>query len=203
MHVTIDRLGKLAILHLSCLSVANTTFAEQSPDEIALSPGDGFLLIRLICNEGERVGRLDFKNLQTGVVITTRTDSYKSAGHKAWMALLALPEGRYFWSEYEHFYRIGNEQPRLNTRLTRTGGAVSTNETFEVVSGVINYAGDWVMRINWHRLDPIIGLDMKTLERLIDRYPDHVNKYEVYLSMMGKKAISLMEFQRIVKELSE
>ncbi len=59
------------------------------------------------------------------------------------------------------------------------------------------------MRINWHRLDPIIGLDMKTLERLIDRYPDHVNKYEVYLSMMGKKAISLMEFQRIVKELSE
>ena len=203
MLATVNRLGKLAILHLICLSVSCPTYAEQSPDEIALSPGYGYLLIRVICPDGERIARLVMTNLETGAEITTRSDMYKSAGQRAWMALVAMPEGRYFWSEYEPSYRVGLEQPQFNARLSRPDVPVSTSNTFEIVPGVINYAGDWVMRIRSYRRDPIIGHNIETVERLVDGYPEHVQKYEVYLSMMGKNAISLTEFLKLVEEHSD
>jgi hypothetical protein len=44
---------------------------------------------------------------------------------------------------------------------------------------------------------------METVERLIDRYPEYTKRYEIYLSMMDKNAISLKEFLKIVKEHSD
>ena len=191
-----------AMLWLGCLFVSSPNVAEESPDEMALQPGYGYLLIRVICPAGERVARLELTNLKTGAVITTRSDMYKSAGQKAWMAMVAIPEGRYFWSEYEPTYYAGLEQPRLNRRLTRTEVPSST-DTFEIVPGVINYAGDWVMQLTHYKRDPTISHKMETVERLVDRYPEYIKRYEIYLSMMGKSAISLKEFLKIVKEHSD
>ena len=192
----------MAILYLCCLIVASPNHAQESPDEIALSPGYGYLLIRLICPNGERIARFEMTNLETGDVITTRSDMYKAAGQKAWMGLIALPEGRYFWSKYEPVYRTGLESPRHNPVLTRNAPS-SASDTFEITPGVINYAGDWVMYFRSIRQNPIVSHDAKTIQRLVDRYPEHVKRYEVYLSMMGKKGVSLKEFLRIVEEHSD
>ncbi len=191
----------VAVLCLCCLFVSSPNLADESPDEIALQPGSGYLLIRVICPAGERIARLDMTNLETGAVITTRSDMYESAGQKAWMAMVAIPEGRYFWSEYEATYHVGLEQPRLN-RILKRGGPSSASGTFEIVPGVINYAGDWVMQLTHYKRDPTISHKMETVERLVDRYPEHTKRYEIYLSMMDKKAISLKEFLNIVKEHS-
>jgi hypothetical protein len=191
----------VAILWLGCLFVSSSNLADESPDEIALQPGHGYLLIRVICPAGERIARLEMTNLETGAVITTRSDMYQSAGQKAWMAIVAIPEGRYFWSEYEPTYHVGLEQPRLN-RILKRGGPSSASGTFEIVPGVINYAGDWVMQLTHYKRDPTISHKMETVERLVDRYPEYTKRYEIYLSMMDKKAISLKEFLKIVKEHS-
>jgi len=190
-----------AILWLGCLFVSSPNAAEESPNEMALQPGYGYLLIRVICPAGERIARLDMTNLATGAVITTRFDMYKLAGQKAWMAMVAIPEGRYFWSEYEPTYFAGLEQPKLNRGLTRTDVPSST-ETFEIVPGVINYAGDWVMQLTHYKRNPTIRHKMETVERLVDRYPEYIKRYEIYLSMMGKNAISLKEFLKLVQEHS-
>lgn len=192
----------VAILCLCCLFVSSPILADESPDEIALQPGSGYLLIRVICPAGERIARLEMTNLETGAVITTRSDMYESAGQKAWMAMVAIPEGRYFWSEYEPTYYAGLEQPRFNRRLTRTGVPSST-DTFEILPGVINYAGDWVMQLTHYKRDPTISHKMETVKRLVDRYPEYIKRYEIYLSMMGKNAISLEEFLKLVEEHSD
>ena len=191
-----------AILWLGCLFVSSPNVAEESPDEMALQPGHGYLLIRVICPAGERIARLEMTNLETGAVITTSSDMYKSAGQRAWMGLIALPEGRYFWSEYEPVYSVGLEQPRFNPVLKRSGPS-SASDTFEIVPGVINYVGDWVMAFSGPGRDPIIKHNMKTVELLVDRYPEYVKRYEIYLSMMGKTAISLKEFLKLVEEHSD
>ena len=68
---------------LGCLFASSPNVAEESPDEMALQPGYGYLLIRVICPDGERIARLEMTNSGTGAVITTRFDMYKSAGQKA------------------------------------------------------------------------------------------------------------------------
>jgi hypothetical protein len=48
-----------------------------------------------------------------------------------------------------------------------------------------------------------IRQNKKTPGRLFEEFPGYANRYEIYLSMMGKKAISLREFLSIVEEHSE
>ncbi len=87
----------------------------------------------------------------------------------------------------------------------------SASDTFEIVPGVINYIGDWEMRISagdvrssvTRRWSVDIRQNTKTLGRLFEEFPDYANRYEIYLSMMGKEAISLREFLSIVQEHSE
>jgi len=52
----------------------------------------------------------------------------------------------------------------------------------------------------------IFGADGERVERFeftFEEFPGYANRYEIYLSMMGKKAISLREFLSIVEEHSE
>ena len=145
-------------------------------------------------------------NPDTGYVIKTNSRMYKSAGLNAWMCLVAVSEGRYFVSEYTP--RVGDHFGGVwwNLEPIRLEAPSSTSNTFEIAPGVINYVGDWTMQSQWRRqkleMEPDVNFDMKTLERLIDRYPEYANRYDIYLAMMGKKAISLEEFRKIVEEHS-
>ena len=179
-----------------------TGHAQEAPDDAALSPGYGYLLIRLICPDGEQIARLEFTNVDTKEVITTSADMYEPAGQKARMGLIMMPEGRYYWSSYEPTYGVGLERPRFNDRVSRNGPS-SAEDTFEIVPGAINYAGDWVMRFLNLKQKPSINLDASTIQRAAERFPAHVTRYEVYLSMMGKQAISLADFLKLVEEHSD
>ena len=184
---------------LCCLFVSSPTLAEESPDEIALQPGYGYVLIRVIFPHEYRIASFEMTNFDTGDVVKTNSRMYKSAGLNAWMCLVAIPKGRYFLSEYRW---VLLRTPRASERYTQEGPR-SASDIFEIVPGVINYAGDWLMRINTRNWNPIISHNIKTVERLIDRYPEYANRYEIYLSMMGKNAISLKEFLKLVKEHSD
>ncbi len=178
-------------------------WAASLADEAPLPSGQGYMLIRIKLNQGERVGTLAMSSVDTNEVIRYRTNSFEPAGSSAWMALVAMPAGRYFWSEYETSFGTNVEASRNLTQMYKRNSPGSASDTFEIVSGVINYVGDWVMRVvpsHRSRLDPIIDYDKSTLERYLEQYPEHANKYEVYLSIMGKEAISLQELSKLAAE---
>ena len=192
----------VAIWGLCCLFASSPTLAEKAPDEIALQPGYGYLLIRVIGRSGERVVRLEMTNLDTGYVIKTNSRMYKSAGLYAWMCLVAVPEGRYFVSKYAPSY--GDYYAGwFNGKSIRLEAPSSASDTFEIAPRVVNYVGDWTMRVVSSRrmqLDTNIEFDKSTLERYLTQYPQYSNKYEIYLSVMGQEAISLAELAKTTEE---
>lgn len=175
-------------------------------DDSQLSSDHGYMLIRVKLEQRERVGVLVMSDVDKNHVIRIHTKSFEPAGTNAWMALVAMPNGRYFWSEYESIYGIGVEAARDLNRKHKRRAPGSASDTFEIVSGAVNYVGDWEMRVissQQMRLDPRIGYDKSTLERYVAQYPEYANRYEIYLSIMGKEAISLEELAKISKEQSE
>ena len=196
----------VAILWVCCLFVSFPILADESPDDIALQSGYGYLLIRLSEKQDGRVARFKMTNIDTGDVIKTTSRMYQSAGVDAWMCLVAVPEGRYFWSEYGRISKHYRISDFVHPELFRQGPPTSVSDIFEIVPGVINYVGDWVMRnalmeVRGHRiLEVDVTFNEKTLERLVDRYPEHAARYEIYVSLMGKYAISRKDYQRIVEE---
>ena len=201
----------VAGLLLCGLFVSLPAVAEELYQAAPIRPSHGYLLIRIAGANGERIERFEFTNQETGYVVTMRTDVCKPAGPRARMCIVISPPGRYFWSKYEVEYRIGME-PSLNQDppIIREAPG-STSDTFEIAPGVINYIGDWEMRISagdvrssgTRRWSVDIRQNTKTLGRLFEEFPDYSNRYEIYLSMMGKEAISLREFLSIVLEHSE
>lgn len=161
------------------------------------------MLIRVSLNQGERVGTLAMPSVETNQVVRCRTNSFKPTGINGWMALVAMPTGRYFWSEYETSYGTGVEAVRNLNQMHKRKSPGSASDTFEIVPGVVNYVGNWTMRVvplQRARLNPIIEYDKSTLERYLVQYPEHANQYEIYLSVMGKAAISLQELANIMDE---
>ena len=121
------------------------------------------------------------------------------------MALVAAPEGRYYWSKYEPVFGRAIEESRDLDRMYRRNAPSSAEDSFEVEAGVVNYIGDWTMRIvsaERRRLQPVIEYEKSTLERYVTEYPELVNEHEIYLSMMGKEAISLAELAKIIESQS-
>ncbi len=53
------------------------------------------------------------------------------------------------------------------------------------------------------RLNPVVQYDKATLERYVTEYPQLVNEHPIYLSMMGKAAISLQELAKIIESQSQ
>lgn len=181
-----------------CTLLSGVSLADDAP----LQSDQGYMLIRVSLNLGERVGTLAMSNVDTDEVIRCRTDSFKSAGSNGWMALVAMPVGRYFWSEYETSLGTNVEAARNLSQMHKRKSPGSASDTFEIVPGVVNYVGDWTMRVvasQRAQLDPIIEYDKSTLERYLAQYPEYANKYEIYLSVMGKAAISLQELAKITE----
>ena len=97
----------------------------------------------------------------------------------------------------------GVEAVRKLNQMHKRDAPGSADDSFEIVPGVVNYIGDWNMRIvpsQRAQLDPIIEYEKSTLERYLAEYPEHATRYEIYLSIMGKKAISLQELAKITEE---
>jgi len=182
-----------------CVLISSANFADEAP----LPSDQGYMLIRIGLNRGESVGTLAMSNVDTNEVIRCRTDSFEPAGSNGWMALVVMPSGRYFWSEYEASLGTGVEAVRNLNQMYKRKSPGSASDTFEIVPGVVNYVGDWTMRVlpsQRGRLEPIIAYDKSTLERYLLQYPEHANQYQIYLSVMGKAAISLQELAKIMEE---
>ena len=88
---------------------------------------------------------------------------------------------------------------RTSARALTQGAPESASETIEIVSGVVNYVGDWKMRISSlaspraMETSRTIEFGRSTLEKYFAKYPEYANKYEIYISEVGEKAISLNE----------
>ena len=191
-------------LGIGCLSFSGPILA----DEEQLPPDHGYMLIRLKLASGERVGLLRMHNVDTDHIVTIRQESFKKAGLNGWIALVAMPNGRYFYSDFLPTY--GPQDSAVKTFPRSAPGSAS--DTFEVVSGVVNYVGDWRMRnemqidasLRRHssfrrQLNPIVELSNSTLERYVTQFPDYSGKYEIYLSAMGKKAVPLDELVKPIE----
>jgi len=188
----LQRVILVLILGSGCLFPSRPNFADE-----ALLPSDhGYMLIRLKLTSRERVDIFAVSNMDTKNVIKIRRKSFEPAGVNAWIALVAMPNGRYFLSEYQPMFgTVGEDAQTLNRRY-RWNAPDSAGGTFEIVSEVVNYAGDWELRVeSSHRieLNPVIEFDKSTLERYVTQFPTYSSKYKIYLSPMGEKAISLDE----------
>jgi len=66
--------------------------------------------------------------------------------------------------------------------------------------------GNWRMRVvsvDRRRINPNIKYETSTLQRYVEEYPELASKHQVYVSMMGKAAISLDELVKIMNSRSE
>ncbi len=196
------RLMLFLFVGITCSFYSSPILAQ---DEL-LPSEHGYLLIRVKLSSRERVRTLAMSNVDTDHVVSMNTDSFEKVGLNSWMALVAIPSGRYFWSEYEPI--IGNDaaESQITSRRHRRSAPGSAGDTFEIVPGVVNYIGNWKMRTvssQRNRLDPVIEYDNATLQEYVSRYPERSIRYETYLSVMGKAAISLAELAKIIEEQSE
>jgi hypothetical protein len=188
----LQRVILILILGSGCLIPSRPNLADEAP----LPSDNGYMLIRLKLTSRERVDTIVMSNVDTNDVIRIRGNSFEQAGLNAWIALVAMPNGRYFLSEYQPMFGIASEEEKHLNRRFRWSAPDSATDTFEIVPGVVNYAGDWELRVEWSsriEMNPIIEFDKSTLERYLIQYPENSNRYKIYLSPMGEKAISLDE----------
>ena len=197
----------LGLLCLFASSIFSSAIAAEPTDGIEPLPGFGYLFIRILGSRDERVPRIEFSNLDSEYVAITRSDKCQSAGPNAWACLEMLPPGRYFWSKYQSDHRIGMERSTNQDPVIRREVPSSKSDSFEIVADVVNYVGDWNMKLTElsesRRWSMDVRQNSQTIGRLYELYPETANRYEIYLSMMGKKAISLQEFLKIMEKNSK
>ena len=187
------------LIALASLGASTMSFADIEP----LPDGHGYLVILVEMNPRERVRQLFMAEIDSDEVITIRMDDFSAAGSNKWMAVLPAAPGRYYWSLFEPFYGLGVSESRTMNQVHRRSGPNSADDTFEIKAGVINYIGDWRMRIissRRFRLEPEITYQMPTLERFATENLELANSLPIYLSMMGKEAISLDELAKMIEE---
>ncbi len=191
--------GIALIVGVCSLILSSSGFA----DDAALPDGYGYLVILVETNPRERVRQLFMAKVDADEVTAINMDDFRAAGSNRWMAVMQAPKGRYYWSLYEPFYGLGVSESRSLNQIHRRSAPNSADDTFEIRDGVINYVGDWRMRIissRRNRLEPAITYEVPTLERFAIDNPEVANSLPIYLSMMGKESISLEELAKILEE---
>jgi len=168
-------------------------------DDAELSAENGYLLIRLKLSQRERVDALVMQELDTGNVVRMHSDSFEPAGLNAWMALVAVPKGRYFLTEYLPKYGMtGAELQSLPQRhILATSG--TPDQSFEIVPGAVSYVGDWTIRVDALQRSqrrPVVEFDKATLERYVEKFPALSGRYMIYLSPLGEKAVSIADLAK-------
>ncbi len=200
------KFDRVIMILLACLMVSTPALPDEVTGEAALPPDHGYMLIHVGVSQRERINVFSFKEVDTKHEIKTRMKSFRPVGLNAWMALVPAPSGLYYWSEYEAIASMSVEGFRDLDSLFGRNAPSSADDSFEIVSGVVNYVGNWRMRVvssERRRIDPIISYETSTLQRYIEEYPELANKHQVYVSMMGKAAISLDELVKIKNSRSE
>jgi len=96
-----QKIDRVIMILLACLMVSTPALPDEVSGEAALPPDHGYLLIHVDVNQRERIDIFSFKDVDTQHEVETRMKSFRSVGVNAWMALVAVPSGRYYWSEYE------------------------------------------------------------------------------------------------------
>jgi len=191
--------GIVFVVGVCLLVLTSPSFA----DDTALPDGYGYLVILVETNPRERVRQLFMAMVDSDEATAMNMDDFLAAGSNSWMAVVQAPKGRYYWSVYEPSYGLGVSESRTLNQVHRRSAPSSADDTFEIREEAINYAGDWRMRINTgrrHRLEPEITYEIPTLERFAIDNPELANSLPIYLSMMGKEAISLEELAKMMEE---
>jgi hypothetical protein len=194
------------MLSLACILLTSPALPDEVASDAVLPADHGYMLIRVAVNRKERISIFAFRNVDTNDEVRLRMRSFEAAGASAWMALVAVPSGRYFWSEYAPTFGIGVEDAQEIDQIYSRGAPGDASDSFEIVPAVVNYVGDWKMRVvptARRRLEPAIQYDTSTLERYVEQYPELAGRYEIYMSMMGKAAISLNELAKILEDQAE
>ena len=199
-------LVSVAILMLGCILPTAPALPDEVASDAVLPADHGYLLIRVSVNRKERINVFAFRNVDTNDEVRLNHRSFVAAGSSAWMALVSAPTGRYFWSEYAPTFSIAVENDQqLGQTYARTAPK-SADDSFEIAAGAVNYVGDWRMKVvstARRRLEPAIQYNTSTLERYVEQYPELAGRYEIYMSMMGKAAISLNELAKILEDQAE
>ena len=200
------KIDRVIFTLLVSLMVSSPALADEVTGEADLPPDHGYMLIHVDVNQRERINVFSFTDVDTKHEVKTRMKSFRSVGVNAWMAIVAVPSGRYFWSEYEAIANSSVEGFRNLDSLFGRSAPSSADDSFEIVSGVVNYVGNWRMHVvssDRRRIHPIVSYETSTLQRFVEEYPELANKHQVYVSMMGKAAISLDELVKIMNSRSE
>ena len=183
---------------IACLAILTPALA----DVAALSEEQGYLVIRVQTNPRERVRQLFMAKVDSDEVTAMRMDDFLAAGSNNWMAVVPAAAGRYYWSLYEPFYGIGVSESRSLNQIHRRSAPESADDTFEIRDGVINYVGDWRMRIissRRFRLEPEITYEVSTLERFATDNLELANRLPIHISMIGKESISLEDLAKLME----
>ena len=195
IEMNIDQLRRSTLITFSCL-IALVVMGLGIAEKALSQSNYGYMLIRVNLSSRERVDVLAIMNVETKEDVRVESATFHPAGVNSWMALVPLPEGRYFLSEFVPRYGIGTAENRTLPTIQKRTDPGSESNTFEIVSGVVNYVGDWTMRINAsqnNRFESTVEFDKMTLERYLTEYPEQSSQFEIYLSPMGGNAVSINE----------
>jgi hypothetical protein len=90
------KFDRVIMILLACLMVSSPALADEVTGEADLPPDHGYMLIHVDVNKSERINVFSFTDVDTKHEVKTRMKSFRSVGVNAWMALVAVPSGRYF-----------------------------------------------------------------------------------------------------------
>ena len=201
--------------------ISSHGYGDELAVELSLTSGYGYLFVRLVGASDRMDVRFNFTNQDNGYVVKVNSAECESSGANARTCMVVASPGRYFWSKYESEVRVRLEKSRIQDPPINRDKPGSAADTFEIMAGAINYIGDWEMKIRSGNVDQRSisstpenvtmvrrwSIDTQqntaTLQGLFVDYPDYANRYGIYLSMMGKKAVSLQEFLKIIEQNSE
>ena len=179
----------LAVIVLLAVS---TLFTISRADDISLQANHGHVLVGVIHKPSfdtttTKRDRIVFKSFDSGHTFSARIRTKYTAGVNNSLSLLSAPEGYYFYSYVASDRAVSNLPFDKNT--------VSSDDIFEIKSGVVNYIGDWDLDADYYRRHkrgrPDVSYKPATLQKSLAHFPEYLNTYEISVSMRGKEATSL------------
>lgn len=174
--------------------------------------GFGYIVVRLTNANPERIAKFEWTHHESGYVVKVDSSECEPAGADARMCLVLAMPGRYFWSRYQTVSRFRMEDSLVQEPPMVREAPDSPSDTFEVVPAAINYIGDWEMKKNSvsystmsmrHQFKVDVVQNANSLKKIYTVFPDMANRHDLYLSMMGKQAISIEQFLKIVNQNAE
>jgi len=183
------------------LLAINTQFVTSHAEDISLQADHGHILVGVIYKNSfdtttTKRDRIVFRNFETGDTFGARLRTRYLAGVNKSVTLVSAPAGHYYFSYVA--------SDRAASTLPFNKNTVSSDDIFEVKSGVVNYIGDWDLTGDLDRRrnrgKPEVSYKPATLQKSLVHFPEVLNVYAISVSMRGKKSTSLSELSEIRKQ---